>query len=156
MADVKSTTIVPISFYCFVLAVYLLSLGLGVILSSKGGVNSNDINVWMAVVVFMALAAGVVNVGLGILKLKPVYWKILFFSLAICVSSIASFAIVFLVFSMIDINVLLPYYQDIQKASGGWFAFLAFFLSEIIILYYLISSDVVSCFGDMGPLISPF
>ncbi len=104
----------------------------------------------------MALAAGVVNVGLGILKLKPVYWKILFFSLAICVSSIASFAIVFLVFSMIDINVLLPYYQDIQKASGGWFAFLAFFLSEIIILYYLISSDVVSCFGDMGPLISPF
>ena len=67
-----------------------------------------------------------------------------------------SFIIAFLVFLMIDIKFLDPYFKTIQTNSLGWFSFLGVFLSAIIVLYYMSHEEVVSSFGGMGDLISPF
>lgn len=146
MSEVKSTIIVPIAFYCFFLGVYFLSLAVNAILGNKAGLASTDFGLWLIVLIFIILMAGIVAVGLGILYLNQSCWKILFFFLVSCVSCIASYIVVFLIFLLIDVRILTPCYQIIQHASGGWFAFLSFFISEIIILYYLANNEVVSSF----------
>ena len=156
MADIRSTVIVPISVYCFVLAGYFFSLAVNVLLSNKAGLSSTNFCLWGIVLALIILTGSMIAVGRGILHLNRACWKTLFFSLAISVSSLSSFVIILIVFSFIDVKVFASVYQTIQHASVSWFAFLGFFLSETIVLYYLTKNEVVSCFGEIGPLISPF
>ena len=156
MAELSSTTIVPMAFYCFVLSVYFLSLAVNFILDNTSVLSCNDLVMLLPVIASAVFAVGFVIVGIGILHVNQLSWKMLFFSLAICVSSMASLIIVFLIFLMIDVKFLDPYFQTIQTTSAGWFAFLAVFLSQIIVLYYLTRDDVVAYFGGTGELLSPF
>ena len=156
MPEVKSTTIIPIGFYCFVLGLYFSSLGFNTILDNKAGFASSDPGFWINVGALFILAAGIVAVGFGFIKVKQVCWKILFFGLSISVSCIAAFVIAFLIFIMIDAKFLAPIFSSVQISSVQWFCFLSFFLSEIIVLYYLCREEVLVSFGDMGDLVSPF
>ena len=156
MAEVKSTTIVPIVFYCILLAVYFLFLAINTVINNKTGVSNSDVVLWLSVVAEIIFAGGLICVGIGILYLNQLCWKILFFSLAICVSSVSSLIFVFLISLFIDVKFLDPYVEIIKTSSSTWLSCMGVFLSEIIVLYYLSSKEVVACFGEMGPLISPF
>jgi hypothetical protein len=156
MQEAQSMSIVPIAFYCFGLGIYFLSLAINLIFGNTVGLSITDVSLWLMVMAFIVLMGGLVAIGIGILHLKPLSWKILLFSLLICITSIAAFLAAYVVLLLTNLNGFFPFFQMIPKISGGWIAFLSFFLSEIIILYYLGSHEVVSCFGDMGPLISPF
>jgi hypothetical protein len=156
MEELKSTTIGPIAFYCFFLGCCLLYFAANAILGSNGVLSNNDPALWFPVISFTILAGGAFAVGAGIINLKQLCWKILFFALAICVSSMAALIIAFVIFLLIDVKFLAPYFSSIQTNSVAWLSALAFFLSEIIVLYYLTREEVVSSFGGMGEIVSPF
>ena len=156
MDEVKSTTIVPISMYCYVLGGYFLSLAINTIYRYNTGLPGTDFGLWLPVASFTGIACLLFAVGIGFLNLKLLCWKVLFFFLAISVSSMATLILVFLTFLLMEIKLLVPYFQSIQTTTAGWFSYLSVFLSEIVVLYYLCSREVVSCFGRIGPLISPF
>jgi hypothetical protein len=61
-----------------------------------------------------------------------------------------------LFFLWLGINPVSSFIKVDQITPVMWFSFLSVFLSEIIVLYYLCNNEVVSCFGDTGPMISPF
>jgi hypothetical protein len=148
MDEVRSNTIVPMAFYCFILGVYFLSLATNAIACDKSGVFSTDLGLWVTVLALLILTGGVVAVGIGILYLKQFCWKVLFFGLTTSVSLIASLIVIFLFLLFANPVVFAIYYHIIQNCPGGWFAFISFFLSEIIILYYLASQEVISYFGE--------
>ena len=156
MAEVKSTTIVPIACYCFVLAVYFLSVALNEVFGKHAILSSNDVMAWTPVITSTLFAVGLAIVGIGILQVNNLCWKILFFSLAICVSSVTSLIIAFLIFLFLGTNIVYAFVQANQIPPVEWFSFLAVFLSEIIVFYFLTREEVVANFGGMGDLISPF
>jgi hypothetical protein len=156
MAEVTSTTIVPIAFYCFFLGVYFLSLAVNAILNNNVILSSNNFLAWLPVLALTIFAGGLVIVGLGILQRHNLSWKVLFFCLAIKISCIASLIIAFLIFLALGVNFLNSVVQFHSINPVTWFSFLGVFLSEIIVLYYLSQDEVVSNFGGMGDLISPF
>ena len=152
MTDVKSTTIVPIAAYCFFLAVYFLFLAVYPMMCNK----TDAFEPWFFATIFVILAVIFVVVGIGILNLNMWSWRILFFSLGISISSVCALIIIFLIFVTMHLEILAPYYNIIQKYFGGWIVFLSFSISGVIVLCNLVSYEVVSCFGNLGSLISPF
>lgn len=156
MESLKSTTIVPLAFYCFVIAGYFLYLTTCALFSSNSIFSSSDFTLWVPGLSFAFFGCGLIAVGIGLLREKQIYWRILFFSLAISISSIASLLIAFIIILLLDPKFLDPYFQLMQTTTTAWFTFLSFFLSEIIVLYYLTREEVVASFGGMGELISPF
>jgi len=156
MEEVRSTTIFPIAFYCFFLGGYIAYLAVNIILRNNAVLSGDEFVRWFSGGVGIIFGGGLVVIGVGILKVNRLCWRILFFSLTICISCIASFLFVFSIFLLIGFKCLTPYFQNIQTTSAGWFSFLGIFLSEIIILFYLAHKEVVSAFGGMGPAISPF
>ena len=156
MAEVKSTTIVPIAFYCFCLGLYFLSLAANTVFGKGVNLETADMLFWSPVIACCIFGLGMFYVGGGILNVQLLCWKILFFCLTICVSSIASTILALIILIIIGAGFIFPYLQALQISSPWWFSFLAVFLSQIIVLYYLTSGEVVASFGDMGDLISPF
>jgi hypothetical protein len=151
MSDVKSTTIVPIGVYCFLLAAYFLFLAVYPIWRNKTiGYDS-----WFFGTIFIVLAVVYIVVGIGIINLNKWCWRVLFFSLGISISSVCSLVIIILIFLTTHSEIFAPYFNIIQKAAGGWIVFLSYSLAGIIVLCNLVSYDVVSYFGQLGPLISP-
>ena len=156
MSDVKINTIFPISVYCFALGAYFLILAVHAVFGHKEGLAGADIISWILAVLFTVLAVGFIALGGGILNFKRWCWKTLFSILAIALSSMASFTMVFVIFLMIHVKLIVPFFKLIQLSNWEWISFFIIFLSGMIVLYYLVSDEVVACFGDMGPLVSPF
>ena len=155
MFDMRSTIIVSVSIYCDVMAAYFLCLAGTAIFGVREGLTSTAFGLWLIAGSLIILAAGLIAIGIGILNFNQLCWRLLFFSLAMSVSSMASFILAFLFFLWTGISVRIPYFQSIQTNSSGWFYFLAFFLSEIIVLYFLSKEEVVSCFDISGRWVLP-
>jgi len=156
MDPIRSSSIIPLAFYCFCLGFYFFVLGLNTILGSTVDLTKTDLMFWLPVGASAILGSALFYVGRGILKLQLLSWKILFFTLAMSVSSIASLIFAFLIFLLLGENIIYVYFHVIQIPLVSLYSFLGVFLSEIIVLYYLTRGDVVASFGDMGDLISPF
>ena len=157
MADLKSTTIVPISVYCFLIGGYFLYLAGNAVFGNKALSSGGGFGLWLPVILFIFMACYFIIIGIGFLYLIRLCWKMLFFSLAICVSSVATVVIILLVSMMLDSNIIYALLLNSHITAEMWFSFLFVFLSGIIILYYLANEEVVSSFGGMsGPLLSPF
>ena len=156
MPQLKSTTIVPIAFYCFLLGFCLLYFAVNTVMSSNSILSSNNFVFWLPAAALAIFGCGFLFVGAGILHWDPLSWRILFFTLAITVSCMTSLIVAFIIFLFIDIKFLDPYFQAIQTTSLTWFIFLSLFLSEIVVLYYLSRDEVASCFGGMPELVAPF
>ncbi|MBF0505160.1 MAG: hypothetical protein HQL14_08705 [Candidatus Omnitrophica bacterium] len=156
ITSTRSTTIVPIAFYCFLLGVFCFSGAVNIILSNNLISSGADLGWWLPVGALLIFTAGLAVIGIGILSLNKLCWKILFFSLAICISMIGALVFVILIFLLLGSCFSCSYFQPSQISSVTWFSFLSFFLSEIIVLYYLAGYEVVSCFGGMGELTSTF
>jgi hypothetical protein len=152
MEDVKSTNIVPIGLYCILLGLYFISTALNMVLNDSKIMASADLMVWLPVAAGIVIGGGLIAVAVGVLNLDRLCWRILFFCLVINIASISSGIIADVVFLMFGVDFLRSFHVPILSQIS----FLAVFLSEIIVLYYLTRYDVVSAFGDMGPLLSPF
>ena len=156
MDQIKSVNIVPIGVYCFLLGLFFLVAGINTLVSNKAPSSGIDFNVWLPVIACVIFAVSFVIVGIGILKEDYMSWRVLFFCLATCVSSIASGILACLFFLVLDTGFVNTIMQTNHITSVEIFSFLAFFLSEIIVLYYLTRNDIVSRFGGMDELVSPF
>src|ERR1039457_6936623 len=97
MAELTSTTIVPIGLYCFMLAGYFMSLVVNAILGNIANLSDADISFWFPVGGAAVLSVGLAIIGRGFLQMKSTYWKILFFSLAISVSLTTSMILAYLI-----------------------------------------------------------
>jgi len=149
----RPTRIILISFYCFLVGLFLLSLTMNAIFGDEG---ITDIVLWLPVGAGIILAAVLIAVGIGVLYYLQICWKILFFFLMIYISNVVSLILVFLILLCIDINLIYKYSKFLTINAMTWFSFLASFLSGIIVLYYLTRKEIVSYFGGTGPLIEPF
>jgi len=156
MSEVRSTSIIPISVYCFLLSFFFLSVAADSIFSNITVLSSADLGLWLPVGASLIFACGLTYVGIGIINVDQLCWKILFFCLAICVACIASLIIAFVIFFFLNAKFIYSFVQTSHISPVTWFCSLSFFLSEIIVLYYLASNDVVSCFGEMGDMLTPF
>ena len=156
MTQVKSTVIVPLAFYCFVLGFLSFSMAVNSICNSIITAPNPSFALWIPVIAAFILACGIFAVGVGILYLRQVCWRILFFGLAICVACVTSALIVYLFLLMLNASVIAQIFQSVQITAVTMFSFFAFFLSEIIVLYYLTRAEVIECFGGTGFMTSPF
>lgn len=156
MEELKSTTIVPITFYCYILAVLYFFLAVNAILSNITNLPNMDMAFWFFVALAIIAAIGLVFVGIGFLKIKPLCWNILFFGLAIFISVGAVFILANFMLLWVGIDVVASFFNLNQITPVAWFSILGVFLSSIIVLYYLSRAEVRKHFGDVGPRISPF
>ena len=156
MDQVKASNIIPIGVYCFLLGTYFLSYGGSILWGNHAAFSGPDLDVWLPVSACTIFAMGMFVVGMGIIKENHLSWKVLFFSLATCVSSIASLILAFLFFILADSSFVNSFFQTNQITSLKLISFLCFFLSEIIVLYYMTRPEVVSRYGGMNDLVSPF
>ena len=156
MADERSTTIAPIAFFCFLLGALPLSLALSIIFSHQTALSNGDIGWWANVLGLIILGAGLLVVAIGFYNLNEVCWKTLFYFLSITVSSLTALVLIFVICFILNLNILSPFININNISSGTWFSFLLFFLSEIIILYYLTCAEVTSNFKGVNDRISPF
>jgi len=156
MADVRSTIITPISVYCFFLG--FVPLALDAITMIKYNVNlfNADFGMWLAIIASVIFAACLAAVGVGFHHLNALCWKILFFCLAICVSSVAALLLIFSVSLLLGVNPFSSFFQVGDVPSSVWFGFFVFFISEIMILYFLTRSEVTSSFEMLDERLSPF
>ena len=95
---------------------------------------------------------GFIAVSIGIVNLNKLCWKILFFSLLICVLGCAIIIITFFILVLFNADYMFSYVETNPLASCHVVAVPAgFSIRRIIILYYLTHKDVVSSFGAHGP-----
>jgi len=156
MTDVKSTTIVPIAFFCLLLGVAPLIVAMNLILSNQVALFNADSARWVTVSGLVILGAALISLAVGFYQLNDLCWKALFYFLSISVSSTAAIVLIFVVCFFLDLNILSPFININVISPGSWFSFLFFFLSEIIILYYLTCAEVTSNFTGINDRISPF
>ena len=156
MSELRPTPIILISFYCFLLGLFFFSQTANAVFGDNGIANSNDPLLWFPVAAYLIFAAVAVTVGIGILYYNQLCWKVLFFGLMILVSSVASLILVAVISICMAPDLFYKYCKDIHISPVTWFAFLSFFLSGIIVFYYLTRERIISYFGNMGPLIEPF
>lgn len=156
MSEVKSTVIVPISFYCFLLSLATISMAITSIMNSDLLSPNTRLSLWLPVISAFIIAISMFVVGVGILYTKRLYWRILFFSLGISVACITSALVVYLVFLVLNAQVVNQYCQALNITIVTWFTLFSFFLSQIIVLYYLSREEVIACFGGVGIARSPF
>lgn len=155
MSDVKSDTIVPIAIYCYVLGGYFLFLAVTVLFGHREGLTNTPLGFWLILAGFIIFACWAVVIGKGLLDLSQWSWKALFFSLVICVSSIGPFYITMMAIFYINTKHRVFYYNSIHAHLVGWLCFTGFFLSEIVVLYYLCKEEVIASFGNLDELIKP-
>ena len=156
MITAKPISIILVSCYCFLLGLFSLSLEYGLIFNNRAALSNSHGELILAVIASLGFSTFLVVVGLGFLNLNQLCWNILFFGLMICVSIIASLILVCLILLLVYIDIIYSFFHAFQISPITWFSFLCFFLSEIIVLYYLTRSEVRDCFGDMGNLVKPF
>ncbi len=153
--ELTSTTIVPIALYCFLLAGYFFYLAFNAILENLMNLGTVGYGFWSLVSLALLCCAGMVNVGIGFLNVRPQYWRILFFTLIIAVACTSSCIIAYFILLWVGIDPITLF--DLKQVSAAtWFSFLGVFLSAIIILYYLSHEEVIKYFGDPGPMLTPF
>ena len=155
-ANIRATTIVPLAVYCFVLGGLFLFLATYVIWSTKAGVSHIGFSPRFLVGVFIFLMGGFIAIGIGLFKENRLCWNILFSVLMISFSCMASFTFIFIVFLIINIKGIVPYFQYIQSTSVAWVSFFMFFLSTGIVLCYLTGDEVVFYLGVRRQGLSPF
>lgn len=156
MASLKFTTIIPIATYCFILAAYFLFLSYVIIVANRVVLfGRHDLLAWLPVAACGIFACGLVGVGLGLLRGKNLCWKILFFLLSICISSVASLILIILGFWVFGKDLIGPYILSNPLSSAVWFSFVGAFSSEIVVLYYLTQPEMIAAFGGLGEL-NPF
>jgi len=156
MFEFRSTPIMLISFYCFFFGLFLFSMTVNAIIGNNGALSNPDPVLWLPVAAYFILACLLIAVGIGILYLNQLCWKMLFFFLMISISTVASFFLVALLLLVADMHLFYKIYQGINIGLPAWFSFTGFFLSGIIVLYYLTHRKVVSHFGGMDDLVTPF
>lgn len=78
MADLKSTTIIPIAIYCFGLGVYFLSLTANSLMGHTVDLSNADLDIWLPLIVFGFLGVYFIAVGAGVLNVSNWSWKVLF------------------------------------------------------------------------------
>ena len=150
MLDNKPISIILIVLYCFLLGLFFISLAINIMLS--GGESPN----WLPIGASFIMATLLIAVGVGILCSNQLCWKILFFCLLICMASVASFLFIGVISLFLSTDIIRICFQSVQS-SIAWWSLLYFFLSEIIVLYYLTRRETVACFGEMtGELVTPF
>jgi hypothetical protein len=153
MIELRPIPIILISFFCFLVGLFLFSVTANAIFSNSG---ISDFFSWLPVVAAIVLAFVLVSVGIGILYYNQLCWKILFFLLIIYIANFVSFVLVLVTFLCLDTTLFYKFYQDIHIASVTWFSFCSIFLFGVIALYYLTRDEIVMFFGEMGGLIEPF
>ena len=97
-----------------------------------------------------------IAVGIGILYLNQWCWKILFFFLIISMATVASLIFDVAIIVLMNVKILYMLVKLIPGISFSLFAFSAFFVSEIVVLYYLTRQEVRGYLGEMGETLSPF
>ena len=138
MAEITSTTIVPIAVYCFILALFFVSLGINTLLNNNGLLSGDNPILWLPVSASAIFSLGIfVYLGMGFLNLKRSCWKLLFFCLAISVSSSTALILAYYVMLGIGIDPIAVFFHLDQITPVLWYSWLAVFLSAIIVLYYL-------------------
>lgn len=153
MAKLRPVRIVVLAFYCFFLALFFLSATANTVFGNNSVLSNTDVLVASA---YIALALLSVSVGIGFLYYNQVCWKILFFSLIICISTMASLVFDALILLCFNTKLFYKYYQDIQLTPAMWFSFLFIFISGTTVLYFLTREETLVHFGEMGHLIEPF
>jgi hypothetical protein len=153
MIELRPTRIILISFYCFLVGLFLFSVTANTIFSKNGVI---DIVWWLSVAGAIILAFALVAIGIGILYYNQLSWKFLFFFLIIFISNVLSVILVVLFSLCFNISLFYKYYQGIHVTPVTWFSFFSIFLFGIVVLYYLTNKETVTYFGDMGDLIEPF
>ena len=119
MIELRPVRIILISFYCFLVGLFLFSVTANII-SGNNGVF--DLVLWFPVAAAIILAFVLAGVGIGILYYNQLCWKILFFFLIIFISNIISFIFVFLMFLCLNLVPFYKYYQGIHISSVTWFS----------------------------------
>jgi hypothetical protein len=155
MAKLRPVRIVVLAFYCFFLALFFLSATANTLFGNNNAVSASD-TAWLAATVYISLAVLSVIVGIGILYYSQLCWKILFFSLIITITTMASLVFDGLILFFWNIKVFYQYYQDIQLTGAMWYSFVFIFTSGTIVLYFLTREETLVHFGEMGHLIEPF
>ncbi len=153
--EFRPIPIILISFYCFLLTLFFFSSTANALLGDTSN-SGAEMMVWIPVTAYIIFAAAFATVGIGILYYNQLCWKILFFSSMVGVSTIASFILVAVAILFIDLKLFTGIYNTLHFNAVTWFSFLAFFLSGIIVLYYLTRREILSYFGEMGDLVTPF
>jgi hypothetical protein len=156
MSELRPTPIILMAFFCFLFGLFFFSLTANTIFGTNGLLTSDNAMLWFPVGASSILGIALIAVGVGILYYSQWCWKILFFCLMIAISTIASLILIALFLLLVDISLFYKVCQGIHISPMAWFSFLTFFLSGIIVLYYLTRREVVSYFGDMGELVTPF
>ena len=153
MIELRPVRIILISFYCFLVGLFLFSVTANTIFSSNPAFDPiSCLPIGAAIILAFALFF----TGVGILYYNQLCWKILFFLLIIFISNVVSFAFVFLISLCFNLRSLYSYYKDVHIAAVTWVSFLAIFIFGIIVLYHLTRKEVVNHFGEMEELIEPF
>ena len=93
ISGLRPTCIILISFYCFLVGLFLLSMSVNAIFSDNG---ITDFIMWLPVGAGLALTAILISTGVGILYYIRLCWKILFFFLMVYVTNVA--ALIFVLF----------------------------------------------------------
>jgi hypothetical protein len=153
MIELRPTRIILISFYCFLVGLFLFSLTANTIFGNKGTFDSF---LWLPVAAAIVLAFISVAVGIGILYYNQLCWKILFFFLIIFIANVLSIILVALISLCFNISLLYIYSQDIHITPVMWFSFSTIFLFGLVVLYHLTRKEIIGYFGEMGELIDPF
>ncbi len=156
MDEINSTTIIPIAFYSFILGIYIVFSVISVVINNPASIFSQDFSKWLPWASLAIFGVGFIWVSVGFVNLSKLCWKILFFSLVICILGSSLIIILFLLLLLFNASFIFSYFQANQITPGVWLPFLFAFLSGIIVLYYLVHKDVVSSFGGMDQLLPPF
>ncbi|MBF0489893.1 MAG: hypothetical protein HQL15_04665 [Candidatus Omnitrophica bacterium] len=152
----KPTSVILIACYCFLLAAFCLSLAINSILNNLS-VFDSGVLVYLPIVSFFIMMLAIAAVGVGILFLNSWCWKILFFALAISMSSVATMLLVSLFLIFCPLDIIGSCLNILSITPIKLISFLFFFLSEIIVLYYLTRIEVLEHFyGLQDEWVKPF
>ncbi len=153
MIELRPVRIILVSFYCFLVGLYLFSLTANTVFNNAW---TDDLVSRLPVMAAIILAFVMVALGIGILYYSQICWKALFFLVIIFIANVVSFAVVIAAFWFLHLQSLYGFYHNIHVNSLSKFLFCVIFAFSILVLYQLTRKEMVAYFGDLGDLAEPF